>query len=77
MIAVAAFHVLQNSLPRVDGIITELAIIHEAVRVLPLDVAPYGGCILGLVATHFANNNFFAVFVNCSSHEALNLLKNS
>ena len=77
LIVVAFSHVLQYGLPSIHRVVTEQALVDESISVLPLDVAPYICGILGLVATEFANHNFFAFLVKSRSHEGLYLLKNS
>ena len=77
LIVVGASHMLQNSLPSVDRVVTVEALVDQAFRVLPFYVAPNIRRILRLVATEFANNQFFAFFIKCSAHEGFYLLKNS
>ena len=72
-----ASHMLQHSLPCVDRVVTVEALVDQAFRMLPLYVASDIRRILRLVATEFANNQFFAFFIKCSAHEGLYLLKNS
>ena len=77
LIVVGASHVLQHSLPSIDRVVTEEALVDQSFRVLSFYVASYIRCILRLVSTECANNHFFAFFIKCSAHEGLYLLKNS